>query len=57
MVKFFFDSQRQRYPLRRGEMAEERPIAWLVILDSIEDERRRVGRVLAIEDVNNGAHL
>ena len=57
MVKFFFNSQGQRDALRRGEMAKERSIAWFVILDSIEDERRRVGRVLAIEDVNNGAHL
>jgi len=36
---------------------EERTIAWFVIFNSIEDQCRRVRRMLAIENVNNGAHL
>lgn len=38
-------------------MAEERTIAWFMIFNSIEDQRRRIRRMLAIKNVNNGAHL
>ena len=43
--------------LRRGEMAEQGAIARLMIFDLVENQRRRIGRMLAIEHVDDGAHL
>src|SRR3990170_2159685 len=38
-------------------MAEECAIAVSVAFDLVKDQRRRIGRMLAIEHVDNGAHL
>src|SRR5262249_52294502 len=57
VIEFFFNSEGQCDALRRGEMAEECAIPWLVIFDSVKDHRGRRGWVLAIEDIDDGAHF
>ncbi len=41
----------------RGEMTEQSAVAWLVTFDPVEDQRRRIGRMLAVEHVDDGAHF
>ena len=38
-------------------MAEERTVTRLMIFNVVEDQRRRIRRMLAIEDVDDGAHF
>ena len=57
VIEFFVDSERQRDALRRGEMTEERAVTRLMIFNVVEDQRRRIGWMLAIEHVDDGAHF
>src|SRR5215208_5742755 len=38
-------------------MAEERAISRSIVFDLVEDQRRRIGRMLAVEHIDDGAHL
>ncbi len=57
MVEFLCDAEGQRDALRRSEVAEQRAITGLMISDIVEDQRRRIGRMLAVEHIDDGAHL
>src|SRR5258708_21028456 len=57
VIEFFFDAERQRNALRGGEMTEERAVPRLMIFNVVEDQRRGIGWMLAIEHVNDGAHF
>ena len=57
MIEFLADAESERDALRRGEMAEQRAVAGLMVFDVVEDQRRRIRRMLAIEHIDDGAHL
>src|SRR5258705_8917513 len=55
VIECFFDAERQRNALRGGEMTEERAVTRLMIFNVVEDQRRGIGWMLAIEHVDDGA--